>query len=50
MKIIPQSLRAFFAREVAGGIFLCSAALIALIAANSPSLIHIYLLPSHLRI
>ena len=36
MKIIPQSLRAFFAREVAGGIFLCSAALIALIAANSP--------------
>jgi len=36
MKIIPQSLRAFFAREVAGGIFLCGAALIALIAANSP--------------
>ena len=36
MKIIPQSLRAFFAREVAGGIFLCIAALVALIAANSP--------------
>jgi len=36
MKIIPQSLRAFFAREVAGGIFLCSAAVIALVLANSP--------------
>ncbi len=36
MKSIPNPLRAFFAREVAGGIFLCGAALIALIAANSP--------------
>lgn len=36
MKIIPRSLRAFFAQEVAGGVFLCCAAVIALIAANSP--------------
>ena len=36
MKRIPQSLRAFFAREVAGGIFLCGAAVIALVLANSP--------------
>jgi NhaA family Na+:H+ antiporter len=36
MKRIPQSLRAFFALEVAGGIFLCGAAIIALVLANSP--------------
>jgi NhaA family Na+:H+ antiporter len=36
MKRVPQSLRAFFAREVAGGIFLCTAAVIALVLANSP--------------
>jgi NhaA family Na+:H+ antiporter len=36
MKRIPQSLRAFFAQEVAGGIFLCGAAALALILANSP--------------
>jgi NhaA family Na+:H+ antiporter len=36
MKRIPQSLRAFFAQEVAGGIFLCGAAALALVLANSP--------------
>jgi NhaA family Na+:H+ antiporter len=36
MKRIPGVLRSFFAQEVAGGIFLCGAAIIALIAANSP--------------
>jgi len=36
MKSIPNSLRAFFAREVAGGIFLGTAAVIALVLANSP--------------
>lgn len=36
MKSIPQTLRAFFALEAAGGILLCIAALVALIAANSP--------------
>jgi NhaA family Na+:H+ antiporter len=35
MKRIPQSLRAFFAQEVAGGIFLCGAAALALVLANS---------------